>query len=186
MAAGDGVRRWWVTCPCPGLPTHLSCTVSFGVMCSCPLVDNQTSLASVASCVLSCVRILYRIIETYTILLFFSLFLVLVHFTLKCTIIPMTVLYILGNITFQMSVENSSPHPLNCTQCWDYTYQSSDHVKFFNAFKLMHWYYNPVLWAFVLSFLQAFSHIFERKWIDELQLDLTILNILNICSGLIR
>ncbi|XP_078366136.1 uncharacterized protein LOC144650355 isoform X2 [Oculina patagonica] len=79
------------------------------------------------------------------------------------TIVPMTVLYILGNITFQMSIENSSPHPLNCTQCWDFTYQSSDHVKFFNAFKLIHWYFNPVLWAFVLSFLQAFSHIFEPK-----------------------
>ena len=85
-------------------------------------------------------------------------------------IMPMTILYALANITFQLAVKNSSPHTVNCTSCWDFTSQSSDHVKFFNAFKLMQWYYNPVLWAFLLSYCQAFSHVFERKWINEVWL----------------
>ena len=78
-------------------------------------------------------------------------------------IVPLVVIYILANITFQMAVKNSLPESLNCTECWSYT-NHSDHVKYFNAFKLMDWYYNPVLWVFVLCFCQALSHIFERKW----------------------
>ena len=51
--AGDGGCRWWVACPSlPGLPAFLSCSGSFGLMCSCPLVDSQTPLASVTSWVL--------------------------------------------------------------------------------------------------------------------------------------
>jgi len=78
---------------------------------------------------------------------------------------PLVVMYILANIIFQMAVKNSSPESLNCIECWNYTKHSSDHVKYFNAFQLMHWYYNPVLWVFVLCFCQALSHSFERKWI---------------------
>jgi len=81
-------------------------------------------------------------------------------------IVPLVVMYILANITFQMAVKNSSPESLNCTECWNHTNHFSGHVKYFNAFKLMHWYYNPVLWVFVLCFCQALSHIFECKWIN--------------------
>lgn len=82
-------------------------------------------------------------------------------------IIPLGVMYILANITFQMAVKNSRPDGLiDCTECWNYTHHFSDHVKYFNAFKLINWYYNPLLWVVVLCFGQAISHIFERKWID--------------------
>ena len=79
-------------------------------------------------------------------------------------ILPLGVMYILANITFQMAVKNSSPDGLDCTACWNHTNQFSNHVKYFNAFKLIKWYYNPVLWVIVLCFGQALSHIFERKW----------------------
>ena len=81
-------------------------------------------------------------------------------------IVPLGVMYILANITFQMAVKNSLPESSNCTECWNHTYHFSGHVKYFNAFELMHWYYNPVLWVFVLCFFQALSHTFERKWIN--------------------
>ena len=77
-------------------------------------------------------------------------------------LVPMAILYILANLTFQMAVKNSLPGNINCTECWDHT-EPAPHVKYFNAFKLMCWYYNPALWVLVLSFGQAMSHIFERK-----------------------
>ena len=77
-------------------------------------------------------------------------------------IVPLGVIYILANMTFQMAVKNSSEDGLNCTQCWNYTVQLP-HLKYFNAFKLMHWYYNPALWVIILCFGQALSHLFERK-----------------------
>ena len=76
--------------------------------------------------------------------------------------VPLGVIYILANMTFQMAVKNSSEDGLNCTQCWNYTGQLP-HLKYFNAFKLMHWYYNPALWVIILCFGQALSHLFERK-----------------------
>ena len=74
----------------------------------------------------------------------------------------MGILYILANITFQMAVKNSLPENTTCTASWNYT-EPAPHVKYFHAFKLMHWYYNPALWVLVLCFGQAMSHIFERK-----------------------
>ena len=78
-------------------------------------------------------------------------------------ILPLAVIYILANITFQMAVKNSSDD-INCTTCWNYTEHLS-HIKYFNAFKLIKWYYNPALWVLVLCFGQAMSHMFERKCI---------------------
>ena len=80
--------------------------------------------------------------------------------------VPLVIMYILANIAFQLAVKNSLPESSDCTKCWNYTNQFSGHVKYFNAFKLIDRYYNPVLWVFVLCFFQALSHIFERKWIN--------------------
>lgn len=91
------------------------------------------------------------------------------NFPLICSfqffmIVPLAVLYILANITFQMAVKNSAPQSLNCETCWNHTNHLSNHVKYYNAFQLMYWYFNPVLWTFVLCLCQAISHSFERKW----------------------
>lgn len=82
-------------------------------------------------------------------------------------IVPLAVMYILANITFQMAVKNSRDD-LNCTTCWDHTNHLSNRIKYFNAFGLMHWYYNPVLWVLILCLCQAVSHSFERKWNNNL------------------
>ena len=79
--------------------------------------------------------------------------------------VPMVIMYILANIIFQMAVKNNSQNNFTCKECWTHTNQLSDHVKFFNAFDIIKWYYNPVLWVIVLCFGQALSHMFERKWI---------------------
>lgn len=77
-------------------------------------------------------------------------------------IVPLAVMYILANITFQMAVKNSTDD-LNCTACWNHTNHLSNRIKYFNAFELMHWYYNPVLWVLILCLCQAVSHSFEPK-----------------------
>ena len=74
---------------------------------------------------------------------------------------PMVIIYILANITFQMAVKNTIGDDTNCTECWNYTVPLP-HVKYFSAFELMHWYYNPLPWVIVLCFGQALSHMFER------------------------
>lgn len=78
-------------------------------------------------------------------------------------IVPLAVMYILANITFQMAVKNSALQSLNCETCWNHTNHLSNHVKYYNAFQLMHWYFNPVLWTLVLCLCQAISHSFEPK-----------------------
>ena len=86
----------------------------------------------------------------------------LAYFFQLFMLLPMGVLYILANITFQMAVKNSLPENTSCNECWNHT-EHAPHLKYFNAFKLMHWFYNPALWVLVLCFGQALSHTFERK-----------------------
>ena len=77
--------------------------------------------------------------------------------------LPLFVLYILANIYFQLAIKNSMGNQYPCKECWNHTYLDG-HIQYYNSFKLMDWYYNPVLWALIMSFAQALSHMFEREY----------------------
>ena len=81
-------------------------------------------------------------------------------------ILPLGIIYILGNIIFQVGVKNSLKHNFACNECWNYT-NLTTHIRYFNAFELVDWYCNPLLWVGIFCLLQALSHIFERKYTNQ-------------------
>ena len=82
-------------------------------------------------------------------------------------ILPLGVLYILANIIFQRGVKNTSNSDFNCTESWNHTNVTAD-ILYFDVFKLVDWYFNPVLWVGICCLLQALSHMFERKYTKKL------------------
>ena len=77
-------------------------------------------------------------------------------------IVPLFILYVLANIYFQVAVKNSNTVNIS-TGCWKHGYHIHKNIQFYNAFDMLELYYNPIIWAAVLSFIQAVSHAFERK-----------------------
>ena len=81
-------------------------------------------------------------------------------------ILPLGLIYILGNIIFQEVVKISPKNNFTCIECWNHT-QWNDHIRYFSVFELVDWYLNPLFWVGIFCFLQALSHIFERKYINQ-------------------
>ena len=88
-------------------------------------------------------------------------------------ILPLGIIYILGNIIFQVGVKNSLKNFIPCDECWSYTNLTA-HTRYFNVFKLVDWYRNPLLWVGIFCLLQALSHIFERKYTNQVSVKLRI------------
>lgn len=76
--------------------------------------------------------------------------------------LPLGLIYILGNIIFQEVVKISPKNNFTCRECWNHT-QWNDYIRYFSVFELVDWYLNPLFWVGIFCFLQALSHIFEPK-----------------------